>query len=529
MPLAVNSIDGLQTANYSPSPRTTLYIRGLLSSITQQEETLAKQIRVLKIEQARLSRESRDLRIVVSPIRRLPWEIVAEIFAHAVYNEAGSFARVNSLEPPLLLAQICSAWRTVALSTTALWSSLSLTVVENIRPETAANLLSLVQIWNLRSGTRPLCISFSVVPRARSFSCYRAGDGLETAIPGITRLVEHLVAQSARWRRVRLQVPIALLPALLPPNLKSFPLLENLYLRLSRTHQAHVGMDWTPVVDFPPAPALRTLSLAWLPHLQPLLPIHWHQLLELDLDIGVRATTLGILEILRQCHQLRICHMVAPSRPDMAFPNFPAQSYPNSIILGCLEALEVRIVRSHPDLNGFSQAISVPRLRKLVIRSSVPFNQGIQFCHLPSSLLSHLSLFRLAVGVEELIEQLACASSLTHLTVSNWEGSCGPICDRLIKWLMPTKLTVIRQGLANPGLTHISLDGRKCSANALRNLVYSRWNLKRLASYPIRVARLEKVEIVFPCFFEGFGVFARQGLDLKVIKEIDASSTFTNL
>ncbi|KAH9484855.1 hypothetical protein JR316_0001757 [Psilocybe cubensis] len=60
---------------------------------------------------------------LVSPIRRLPTEILQEIFIWFAKTTVGSAApswRYNNTLP-WVLGQICSPWRSVALNTTALW------------------------------------------------------------------------------------------------------------------------------------------------------------------------------------------------------------------------------------------------------------------------------------------------------------------------------------------------------------------------------------------------------------------------
>ncbi|KZP22093.1 hypothetical protein FIBSPDRAFT_687916, partial [Athelia psychrophila] len=49
---------------------------------------------------------------LVSPIRRVPPEIITEVFLHSADGNLGS---------PLLLASICSRWRSIALSSPQLW------------------------------------------------------------------------------------------------------------------------------------------------------------------------------------------------------------------------------------------------------------------------------------------------------------------------------------------------------------------------------------------------------------------------
>ncbi|KIM89282.1 hypothetical protein PILCRDRAFT_32570, partial [Piloderma croceum F 1598] len=55
---------------------------------------------------------------ILAPIRRLPAEILAEIFMFCMNYDISSF---DPMQSPLLVGQVCRGWRQVALSTQELW------------------------------------------------------------------------------------------------------------------------------------------------------------------------------------------------------------------------------------------------------------------------------------------------------------------------------------------------------------------------------------------------------------------------
>jgi hypothetical protein len=63
-------------------------------------------------------------RIVVSPLRKLPNAVLAEIFMHCVPD--GVDLPVERFSAPWILGQVCSRWRQVALGTPFLWNNLRL-------------------------------------------------------------------------------------------------------------------------------------------------------------------------------------------------------------------------------------------------------------------------------------------------------------------------------------------------------------------------------------------------------------------
>jgi hypothetical protein len=116
---------------------------------------------------------------LISPARRLPTDILQEIFFHTLPTTHN--ALMDPYECPLLLTQICNGWRRIALSTPQLWSSIHIPVPpiargyphqwgpihfgelpEEFRISTLSCLKSYatsITNWLRRSGVTPLSIS----------------------------------------------------------------------------------------------------------------------------------------------------------------------------------------------------------------------------------------------------------------------------------------------------------------------------------------------------------------------------------
>ncbi|KAJ7140702.1 hypothetical protein C8R44DRAFT_604206, partial [Mycena epipterygia] len=90
---------------------------------------------------------------LVSPARRLPSDIVRGIFTASMPTGNSIMAGEES---PLLLCQICSAWRELALSAPRLWSSLHIVIPDRSRVD---DLADTVTAWLSRSGILPLSLS----------------------------------------------------------------------------------------------------------------------------------------------------------------------------------------------------------------------------------------------------------------------------------------------------------------------------------------------------------------------------------
>jgi len=94
-------------------------------------------------------------------VHRMPPEILGIIFENCLDVQASSRAVLS--EPPLLLGRVCSYWRSVALSTPRLWTSLSLRFLEtNIdRSRDGIKVATAVETWLHRSHPAPLSIAFT--------------------------------------------------------------------------------------------------------------------------------------------------------------------------------------------------------------------------------------------------------------------------------------------------------------------------------------------------------------------------------
>ncbi|KAF7315069.1 F-box domain-containing protein [Mycena indigotica] len=147
----------------------------------------------------------------ITVAQQIPIEVLETIFTLTLPDT--DFISPSRTEAPLLLCQISSAWRNVALATPALWSSLSLSL--DRRPGTWKNL---VETWLDRSRDCPLAISFTM-KRDR-----RPGP----PSPKIDYFNNHVVQMfrpsARRWKRLRLDAPI--ISTLLSTSLPSLEYIE---------------------------------------------------------------------------------------------------------------------------------------------------------------------------------------------------------------------------------------------------------------------------------------------------------------
>lgn len=122
---------------------------------------------------------------VVSAVRRLPPEIIGEVFLHTLsWDDWTSYPEIhNTRLGPWSYSRVSRLWRAVALSLGQLWSEFSLN--EFRAAECCVCPVSLLRLWLHRSGNAPLRITGEIM-----------GD---TIVPHYVAMVRMIVSQSHRW------------------------------------------------------------------------------------------------------------------------------------------------------------------------------------------------------------------------------------------------------------------------------------------------------------------------------------------
>jgi hypothetical protein len=180
----------------------------------------------LRLKRKSLRKFTVEHNAFLAPIRRLPAEILIEIFMLCMSYDLSSF---NPYRPPSLFGQVCRGWRQVALSTQKLWSSITVTYY---RPSSAK-----AKLWISRASSAPLTI--------RLDSVHPQTGRMVKIQPVIAVLVQHC----DRWRHLDLRLDDSMLPCL--SSIKHcLPWLES--IRIERP-------KWLRELDvFEVAPRLRS-------------------------------------------------------------------------------------------------------------------------------------------------------------------------------------------------------------------------------------------------------------------------------
>ncbi|KAF5346420.1 hypothetical protein D9758_012745 [Tetrapyrgos nigripes] len=154
--LRVRAVDNLEKIRSGHVPESSEYdmICQLIKEGDEDVERYQKEIHALRSTTAKIERDKQaletyllDLRCMISPIRRVPTEVMTEILRQVccTVNGESSDKKIllvgNDLRsrrivdiPILALAKVCSAWRKIIQSTPSLWSHIVLSYSQKTTP-----------------------------------------------------------------------------------------------------------------------------------------------------------------------------------------------------------------------------------------------------------------------------------------------------------------------------------------------------------------------------------------------------------
>ncbi|KAJ7252136.1 hypothetical protein B0H12DRAFT_964446, partial [Mycena haematopus] len=115
--------------NYCPTDEEVLEIKALLAEPTLRLKELDDEITKLQRAIDKLAEERDRIgayveahKALISPIRRLPLDIIKELFVACLPTHRNCV--MSASEAPVLLGRICNSWRAISLSAPRLWASL---------------------------------------------------------------------------------------------------------------------------------------------------------------------------------------------------------------------------------------------------------------------------------------------------------------------------------------------------------------------------------------------------------------------
>ncbi|KAJ7082969.1 hypothetical protein C8R44DRAFT_58137 [Mycena epipterygia] len=363
---------------------TTSFEQQAKSLIAAAEENIARidsQIKDLMCLRDRERGLITALRLVIAPIRKLPSELLVQIFLHSL----SSFR--PSIKDVLKLCHVCALWKQLAYRTPGLWTiELPINITKDSTDYIAAR-----KVWLERSAPLPIPISVDLGAPGKKSS---------------PSLVDLLLSVAPRWRTLRLHHRmLPALASLAPDSLRQLEAVELVRRRESGFHPA--------VSAFLDAPLLRDVTLN-VKHTERF-PMPWTQLTRLVLTDSDPQVC---LDILVQC-----THIVSANIITDPWERLPPSSTAGITTLPRLEDLTLHVRSCLSDSNyiaPFFRPLALSSLKKLVIyfdniEWSAATSRALEQFQIRSPNIETLSLRFCELSSEELRSLVFRAPSLTEL------------------------------------------------------------------------------------------------------------------
>ncbi|KAJ7155787.1 hypothetical protein C8R46DRAFT_433913 [Mycena filopes] len=423
-----------------------------------------------------------------SPLRRIPPEVLAEIFTWTLplVNTLSERERFSSTDSPWFLTYVSRSWRATAISTPSLWSVVAIAYYQGLNP----------------TGLYPLPMLETHIGRAQRLKIHFYGEEDCESGPQV-EVFEYLASHSSRWEELSLALTSALVP-LLGSLQDRVPSLCRLDIQWSdEASQSNVDS----IDCFERAPCLVDFTLFNQFHSIPIrLPVE--QLTRHQLD-GPWELHRGILVRGLNLVELRI--IIGSDEP------WPPVT--QVIQLPCLRRLYVNFL----DVLDF---LDTPALDEFALRVWSGHENDIQrtlgsFTERSGCTLRRLCLYG-CVDVATLGQMLNTARSITELAIIK---ALEPDDDR-------NDFPLLGVLTMTPGTHHVAphlhsiflgcerdntLDLSMCLA-----MIHSRWKQPHQA---LRAAALMSVDPLGPV--DDFNM-RREGLDLLILDGSEAERTMAN-
>ncbi|KAK7042306.1 F-box domain-containing protein [Favolaschia claudopus] len=292
---------------------------------------LRRIIRQLQIRARELLHIVNLKRCLLSPIRRLPPEILEMIFSFAVPNRCDTWpvTITHTTVAAIKIAHVCSHWRTVALNMTSLWATILFPPTQS-RYQSS---ISQLEFYSEHAKSSPLTIH-----------CQRLPSGL---------FLRKLCALSHRWYDMNIRIGNHALNELNVVG-RNVPLVKSLFIYNECERNGTETND-----TFETAPALRRVILSVRSgHIWPfsfIMP--WEQLTCLSLT----PISLSVFsECIHNCRQLLFFHAVVLPRFGESLPQMAELRHASlrKLVLQGSGCQEVIVQHSFPRLRSLSIVMS---------------------------------------------------------------------------------------------------------------------------------------------------------------------------
>ncbi|KAF7340013.1 F-box domain-containing protein [Mycena venus] len=210
----------LLTSNEPPDSSEITFMQSVISKTDDRLAYLDDEISRLENTLQRLKEERSSLcsyhmrnKAILSPLRRMPAEILGEIFGWTLPSTQAELNRLrfDIADSPWVLTRVSGRWRAISLSSPSLWSRL---VVD-------------YQTDDL-SSSYPLSIAQAQIQHARNLKIHFYGSEKADSLPQI-EMFQLLLQHSSRWEELSLGLTSKIVP-FLPALRNRLPSLRRLWV-----------------------------------------------------------------------------------------------------------------------------------------------------------------------------------------------------------------------------------------------------------------------------------------------------------
>ncbi|KAJ6520522.1 hypothetical protein C8R45DRAFT_955483 [Mycena sanguinolenta] len=376
------------------------FLRDTDAEIVSKEEEIHR----LHCEVAELRHRSEQYKAIIAPIRRIPPEIMAEIFHALTAIEAGpsrssylydfvddasflamadNLTRPGRYNAPLIFCQVSRQWRAIALSTPRLWNCISLDCTDR------RTSIFLCDMWLKRSGSLPLSIRL-----------YRRWSGnAQQVVDYCQDLLMTILPYAARWRLIDIEkVPAASCDVLYDHLPDSFPELEALFIHCDSSDVLS-STAWAGLRNAPKLRLLHFRDIDVDTRAAKWLAFPWSQLTHIDVE---RCSTYDCLQILCEASTVVACRFwIERSSPVEHAPVFHST----------LQTLRIRFYVPHDIPLG----LTCPRLSTLAIWMESPEHTPRDLAALTARSGATIENFSLEGSNLDDIQFMACLANMPRL------------------------------------------------------------------------------------------------------------------
>lgn len=425
-------------------------------------------------------------RSAVAPVRRLPVELLVEVFILCLPD--GKYIIPRPTSAPLLLTQVCSSWRDIALSVPALWSSIQIDMDSTLSPRHVTTLASRVAAWLARSAQHHLSIRLFIE------------DHLEESLRTVFSqeaidIVRILFRHVSQWQHIHwyIETPEVLAPARPYTAAVGDTALHSLYISVLENMSNDLTMLLNTIMAY--SPQLRYYSYSkdnYAPEFgEGILEPPWASLTHVDL--GCFEFVDELLRVFQDAHSLVQCRLdleIMLEEPYLEDSLLEIYDPLEAIISN--QSLEVLQVQTGTGLHGFINRLALPNLRELAFDfdsaflnlnenqrwpewSQSPFSD---FISQSNCLLERLTFQNMRLAEDDLLACLELtSSSLQFLSVT--DAGIDTVKDAVLRRLYYTTTPNDTVSYLCPRLeTLIMRNCCRCSDGAFAAMVESRWKVK---------------------------------------------------